>query len=311
MWNVARILCPIDFSDASQHALAQAIVIARFFQARITVLHVHSQAYLPVPAYGMLTDVGTLTLSSEDTERLREDVERFATPAREAGLAVSIVVEPGMPVSHILATAKTLPADLIVIGTHGASGFERLVLGSVTEKILRKATCPVLTVPPRTERTAAVPFKHIVCAIDFSETSLKALTTALSLAQEADAALTIVHVLEWPAPLPSETSDTMAAAPELGTGGVFDLERYRTRMEAEAAERLTMLIPAAAKEWCTPETRILHGKPWAEILAAATARQADLIVVGVRGRNPVDVMLFGSTANQLVRRATCPVLTTA
>lgn len=308
MWNVARILCPIDFSDASQHALAQAIVIARFFRARITVLHVHSQPYLPVPAYGMLTDVGTLALSPEDTQRLREDVERFAAPAREAGLAVSIVVEPGMPVSHILATAKTLPADLIVIGTHGVSGFERLVLGSVTEKVLRKATCPVLTVPPRTEQSAAVPFKHIVCAVDFSEASLKALTTALALAQEADAALTLVHVLEWPAP---QTSGTVPAAPELGTGGVFDLERYRTQLEAEAADRLKTLIPAGAKEWCTPETRILHGKPWAEILAAATARQADLIVIGVRGRNPVDVMLFGSTANQLVRRATCPVLTTA
>lgn len=309
MWNVARILCPIDFSEASRHALDEAIVIAQFFNARMTVLHVHSQAYLPVPAYGMPTDVGTLTLSPEDTDRLRQDVEQFVTPARAAGLAVSIVVEPGMPVSHILATAKALPADLIVIGTHGLSGFERLVLGSVTEKVLRKATCPVLTVPPRAEGSAAVPFKHIVCAVDFSETSLKALTTALSLAQEADAELTLVHVLEWPS---LTTHDIMtAASPELGTAGVFDFERYRTLLEADAAERLKTLVPAGAKEWCTPETRILHGKPWAEILSAATARHADLIVLGVRGRHPIDVMLFGSTANQLVRRATCPVLTTA
>lgn len=308
MWNVARILCPIDFSEASRHALDQAMVIARFFNARVTVLHVHSQAYLPVPAYGMLTDVGTLTLSPDDTARLRQDVEQFVAPARAAGPEMSIVVEPGTPVSHILAHAKTLPADLVVIGTHGVSGFERLVLGSVTEKVLRKATCPVLTVPPRAEGSAAVPFKHLLCAVDFSETSLKALTTALALAQEADAALTLVHVLEWPAPTASGAMPV--AAPELGTGGVFDLERYRTHLEAEAAERLETLVPAGAKQWCTPQTRILHGKPWAEILAAATARHADLIVLGVRGRNPIDLMLFGSTANQLVRRATCPVLTT-
>lgn len=308
MWNVTRILCPIDFSEASRHALDQAVVVAQFFNARITVLHVHSQPYLPVPAYGMLTDVGTLTLSPDDTERLRRDVEQFAAPARGAGVRVSVAIEPGMPVAHILATAKVLPADLIVIGTHGMAGFERLVLGSVTEKVLRKASCPVLTVPPRVEGSAAVPFKHIVCAVDFSEASLKALTTALALAQEADAELTLVHVLEWPAP--ATASAMQAAAPELGISGAFDLEGYRTVLEAEAATRLKELLPAGVQQWCTPKTRILHGKPWAEILAAASAGHADLIVLGVRGRNPIDVMLFGSTANQLVRRATCPVLTT-
>lgn len=309
MWNVSRILCHIDFSDASRHALDQAIVVARFFDAPISVLYVYSQPFLPVPAYGMLTDVGTLTLSPEDTDRLRSDVEQFVAPARMAGLQVNIAVEPGLPATRILATAKTLPADLIVLGTHGVSGFERLVLGLVTEKILRKATCPVLTVPPRAEGSAVVPFKHILCVVDFSETSLKALATALSLAQEADAELTVVHVLEWPAP--ATPGVTTPATPELGASGVFDLERYRAVLEADAGERLKALLPAGVQEWCTPETRVLHGKPWAEILAAASARHADLIVLGVRGRNPIDLMLFGLTANQTVRRATCPVLTTA
>lgn len=309
MWNVSRILCPIDFSEASRHALDQAIVIARFFDARIIVLHVYNQAFLPVPGYGMPTDVGAITLTAEDAQRLQRDVAQFAAPAGTAGLEVSIAVEPGMPVARILATATALPADLIVIGTHGVSGFERLVLGSVTEKILRKATCPVLTVPPRTEKSAAVPFKHIVCAVDFSDASLKALTTALSLAQEADAELTVVHALEWPAT--TTPADFTSAAPELGTGGAFDLEGYRTVLQAEAAQRLVALLPADIREWCTPDTQILHGKPWAEILATAATRHADLIVMGVRGRNPMDLLLFGSTANQVVRRATCPVLTTA
>lgn len=309
MWNVSRILCPIDFSEASRHALDQAVIVARFFDARVTVLHVYNQAFLPVPAYGMLTDVGALTLSPEETERLAHDVERFIAPARARGVDLTTVVEPGLPASHIVAVSKALPADLIVIGTHGTSGFERLVLGSVTEKVLRKATCPVLTVPPRAEGSSVVPFKHIVCAVDFSDASLKALATALALAQEADATLTLVHVLEWPA---STTSSAVAApVPELGTGGVFDLERYRAMLESEAAMRLDALLPAGVRQWCTPETRVLHGKPWAEVLAAASARHADLIVLGVRGRNPVDLMLFGSTANQIVRRASCPVLTTA
>ena len=88
---------------------------------------------------------------------------------------------------------------LIVIGTHGAGGFEHLVLGSVTEKVLRRATCPVLTVPPRARTTAKLPFKRILCPLDFSESSLAALDFAFSLAQQGDAELTILHVFEWPA----------------------------------------------------------------------------------------------------------------
>jgi nucleotide-binding universal stress UspA family protein len=85
---------------------------------------------------------------------------------------------------------------LIVMGTHGTSGFQHLVLGSVTERVLRKAACPVLTVPPRAHATSRIPFSRLLCAIDFSESSLVALQFALSLAEESDARLTMLHVLE-------------------------------------------------------------------------------------------------------------------
>ncbi|MGE3511751.1 MAG: universal stress protein [Vicinamibacterales bacterium] len=307
MLNISRVLCPIDFSEASRHAFEQAVIVSRFFEARLAVLHVYNQVFLPVPGLAMPAYGGEVPLSDSELAQLRQSAEAFAAPARSAGLTVDVTVEPGQPVAHILRRAREDRADLLVLGTHGTSGFEHLVLGSVTEKVLRKASCPVLTVPPRAASAAAVPFRHILCAVDFSECSLAALDAALSFAQEADAELTLLHVLDWPiheAPVPA------VAAPEAGVPGpVFDLTGYRQMLEKDAANRLTTLVPAGARDWCTPRTRVVHGTPHVAILQAAADDGADLVVLGVRGRTALDLMLFGSTTNQVVRRATCPVLT--
>lgn len=308
MLNITRVLCPVDLSEASRHALEQATILAGWFGARLTVLHVYTQVFLPASGLATPGYVGDVVLSPDEEARLVAQVEQFAAPARVHGLDVDVIVEPGSPVPRILARAHEVPVDLIVMGTHGATGFERLVLGSVTEKVLRKSSCPVLTVPPRALATSAVPFKHILCAVDFSESSITALGAALSVAQEADADITIVHVVDWPVhdtPPPSITG-----VPDVAAGAmVFDLEGYRRVLESDAIHRLGALVPGDAREWCTPRTRVLHGKPHVELLREAAEAHADLIVIGVRGRNPLDLMLFGSTANQVVRQATCPVLT--
>jgi nucleotide-binding universal stress UspA family protein len=80
-------------------------------------------------------------------------------------------------------------------------------------------------------------------------------------------------------------------------------------LETDAKERLDGLVTDDARNWCSAETRVAHGKPYREILCAAAEGQSDLIVLGVRGRGGLDLALFGSTANQVVRHATCPVLT--
>ena len=108
-----------------------------------------------------------------------------------------------------------MAADLVVMGTHGRSGFERLVLGSVTERVLRKSACPVLTVPKGIPDVATPPvlFNRIVCAVDFSDCSMHALNYAMSLAQEADAHLTVVHVIELPPDVPREVHENVLAGP--------------------------------------------------------------------------------------------------
>jgi nucleotide-binding universal stress UspA family protein len=156
----------------------------------------------------------------------------------------------------------------------------------------------VLTAPRRQEELpheAGVLFKQILCPVDFSEVSLHAVEHALSLAKVSDAGLTLVHVLEG---FEDETTPTTFSIPE-----------YRRLREQDAQQGLKKLIPADASSWCRPETVVVVGKSYREIRRLAEQKHADLIVMGVHGRNPVDLMLFGSTTHHVVRESTCPVLT--
>lgn len=156
-------------------ACDRAIVIAALYKARITALHVLSPIFLAVP--GMATSSSGGSVAESEIERLRKETADRFEAASAAGVELDILVDVGQPAARILNRATSLPADLIVMGTHGTGGFERLVLGSVTEKVLRKAACPVLTVPPRAHATSQLPFKRLLCAVDFSDSSLTALPT--------------------------------------------------------------------------------------------------------------------------------------
>jgi nucleotide-binding universal stress UspA family protein len=299
--TLTHILCPIDLSDASTHALEQAAAIAGWYHAKLTVLHVHvPRPAVAVDPYGVLAppDPG-----SAEMVRVRAAAHAAAVPAIDSKADFEIVVEIGDPTVQILARAGRLGTGMLVMGTHGASGFQHLVLGSVTEKVLRSARCPVLTVPPRMPAAAALPFQRILCPIDFSDSSLSALEWAWSLAQEAGASVTLLHVIEWP-------WDEPPAPPfeKLPGHEARQLVAYRKAAEASARHQLQSLVPDNLRDRCPSEPLVRHGKAHREVLAAAEGH-ADLIVMGVHGRNVVDLALFGSTTNQVVRRASCPVLT--
>ena len=198
MTDVRRILCPIDFSEASRAALDQAASIAEWFGAAITAVHVSSPArVIEGPLLFAALPVGDV--SDTPASRAQRALIECVRPLRDRGLAVdAVVVEDSDVDGRILAIAKTVSTDLLVIGTHGRTGLDWLIVGSVTDKILRHATCPVLTVPPSATHRARPPFKRLLCPIDFSEPSLEALRFAVPLAEEGDARLTLLHVLPDP-----------------------------------------------------------------------------------------------------------------
>jgi nucleotide-binding universal stress UspA family protein len=296
--EISRILCPIDFSEPSRRALEHAVAFARWYEAKVVALHVFTSQLLPV-AGAEFGGYSTALPPAVKAEDVIEEAKRFCQPL-SAGIASEIVVRQGNPVSEILQQAEQMSADLLVIGTHGRSGFERLFLGSVTEKVLRKAPCPVLTVPPSTERALGQPvlFKTILCPLDFSPSSTRALKYALSLAKEADARLTLLHVIE-----------SSLESAHVGDLAHFTVGEYGRHVQNDAFTRLRAAIPAEARVWSTPEEFVTMGKAYREILRVATETDAELIVMGVQGRGTVDLMLFGSTTNEVIRRACCPVLT--
>jgi nucleotide-binding universal stress UspA family protein len=305
MAEITRILCPIDFSETSRHALEQAFAFARWYRARVTVLHVLNVPLPPViPMPGLAVPTATVPddLSAPPPlrpEDLAEEARRFSGSIHGADRnRMDIVVVEGRAVPEILRRAEQLPADLLVMGTHGRSGFEALFLGSVTEKVLRSTHVPVLTVPPAVERAEAVTYKTILCPIEFSDASIRALEYALTLAKESGARLILLHVVEL-----------LAEASQLRELSHFTVPEYQRYLEEDARARLESAVPEDARVWCTPEERVVSGKAYRVILDLAEQEKAEVIVMGVHGKGALNRRLFGSTTHHVIREARCPVLT--
>jgi nucleotide-binding universal stress UspA family protein len=295
MIEIRRILCPMDFSATSRHALEHAVAVGRWYGSHITAVHVISPAFVPGPPIVFTGFPGPMP-ADVDRSAIEAKLREWLQPATEAGLQTDILLVDGNPAPRILECATSLPADLIVVGTHGLGGVERFLLGSVAERVLRKAPCPVLTVPPRSTSKAKLPYKRLLCPVDFSDPSLAAFQFVVSLAKVSDAHLTILHVFDWP-PHDEPLFER------------FDTPEFRRLVEGEARGRLEALVTDDLRTWCTPATKIGYGKPYRQILEVAEAERSDLIVIGVQGRNALDLTMFGSTTNHVVRRASCPVLT--
>jgi nucleotide-binding universal stress UspA family protein len=292
MTKITHVLCPIDFSEFSRHAVDHAVAIARSYRARLTVLFVAAvRPELELPA---------IPMSDEDRAQVIAQMRRFVSHV-SSDVAIEVRVEEGFTVhEEVLRQAELIGADLLVVGSHGRSGFERLLLGSVTERLLHKAQCPTLVVPRRAadvDPDAPVQFQRILCPVDFSESSNRALAYAIDLADETGAHLTVVTVIEIPPELREPP------APE----GI-DVDRVRAAAEADCLQRLRHLIPESARRRGTVETGVREGAAYREILKLAVEGHADLIVMGVHGRGAIDLVVFGSNTARVIRAADCPVL---
>jgi len=293
-----HIVCPVDFSEPSRHGMTLAFAVARWFGARLTLLYVH-QFGPSLIGVGPAAVPSQPTLLSDDERRTLTATLRTFGRVDDAspGMVDTVVVEDMSVAGGILDRATELNADLVVIGTQGRSRLERFGLGSVAEAVLRKASSPVLAVPPHVPGGALsdpAAIRHVLCPLDFSTHSIDALPQALLWASKAGARVTALHVAE--------------ISPELAAPPLPEFEAYRDRVVSDARRHLADAVRNAAPQ-APIEQRLAVGRPAVEILRYAADHQADLIVMGIRGRSQIDMAFFGSTTNRVVRQATCPVLT--
>ncbi len=278
-----NILLPTDFTNASKIALVYARAFAHDYGSKVFITHAvtpNPPVFLPMEPIPPDMDAEWNDAQLELAKLLQQDSLR--------DIAHKGILERGQLWNVLEGAIQRHDIDLIILGSHGRHGLKKLVLGSGAEQIFRQATCPVLTVGPKVPEphAEAVAFKNIVFATDFSTGSLKALPYALSLAEEYQASLTLLHVMPL---VPMQ---------------------HQVYVSGGMKKRLEELIPPDARDWCQPAVVVSFEFPAEGILHLAAAQSADLIVMGVHKRAPrASSHLPWAIAYEVVCHAACPVLT--
>jgi nucleotide-binding universal stress UspA family protein len=293
MIEIKFILCPLDFSEFSIRAYRHALSLSEHYRAKLVAQHV-----VEIWRHPSVSFAATANLYDEYCQALRgsgrEQLQEFVKKHTYNEIQSELVVTEGSAADLILSFAQERKMDLIVMGTHGLRGFDRLMLGSVTDRVMRAASCPVLAVrePPHDivaagqERHNPHRLNRILACADFSEDSGLALNYAFSAAAEYDAELTLLHVLEK-VPSAAKTEEAIA----------------------EATEQLNKLIPPERRNAPKIKTAVCIGKPYQKIVQFAQEQQIELLTMGVRGRGALDLAVFGSTTYRVMQLGPCPVLT--
>jgi len=279
-----NVLFATDFSPVSEAAFLYAESVARRYGSKLIVGHVISPMETRmVPPEGW----GACQQALEDAA----NVQMGELELRLRRLPHECTIRHGLVWDAVSDLIGEKAADLVVLGTHGRSGLGRFLMGSVAEEVFRQAPCPVMTIGPKVLARAPeeAEFKHIVLATDLDPKS-RALAYALSLAQEFQALLTIVHTASPSTQKPEEMD----------------------RIVKECTEDLRALVEPEAELWCTPEYVVKFGSPAHGILEVAAEKQADLIVLGARsaeGHLGAATHAVAAIAHTVVSQAHCPVLT--
>lgn len=284
--EIKNVLFATDFSPAADAAIPYVAEIVRRFGAKLHALHVRP------PVINPMTEPATWPVL-ERAAMAEANAQREALRAALPGIKPEVMIEEG-DFWHILKSIiERQRIDLIVLGTRGRSGAAKFFLGSKAEEILREVPCAALTIGPHAHEKSphGGGFTEILYATDFSPTSASAASYAISLAQEFQAHLTLLHVIA------EEKSGDLVHAAELA---------------GSAGRLLRKSVPPEAEMWCESHFAVEYGPAAEKILEVAKRRKADLIVLGVcrpSGFPGAATHLPMATAHQVVSRAECPVLT--
>jgi nucleotide-binding universal stress UspA family protein len=291
MITIQRILCPTDLSSESDEALRYAVALASAYKAKLFLFHCSKISLGKKNEHARQPDrqkepmfTGSLAPHLGLTEFCDLDWE---------GIVAEKIDDVG---KAIVDEAEKQKIDLIVMRSRRRS-LSAILLGSTAETVCRTAHCPVLVTHPSEREwvgfsTGEIDLKRILVAYDFSPDAEVALKYGLSLAQEYQTELHLLHVL-----LKAEKGD-----PQLAWSRKADGEY------TGAARKLQSAIPREAFLWCKTFSAVCWGKPFEEVLSYAKERDIDLICLGASGNDFTLDKLFGSNVDRILRQAPCPVL---
>ncbi len=296
MTTINRILYATDLSATSEAAWSEARRLGRLFDAEIVILHVVTppvvfpvEGYFPPDLYQEY-----LRSAQHDAER---GLDRLLGSVAGSGLKVRLRLEEGPPAPRILDIASQEAADILVVGTHSRTGLRRAMLGSIADRMVRQARCPVLTARPQPDAAPPVQIRRICYATDFSPTARAAWSWVVAIAGAANAEVDLVHVTFEPVAdrhMPAEMTGRMARF--LREQGHMEVERFLQRSTLPRERIHVHLSP---------------GVPGEQIVHRALERAADLIIMGTHGWSGVVRWVLGSVAHYVIQTAPCPVLTIA
>ena len=286
--QIKRILCPTDFSEPSGHALRYAFMVAQRYGATLSLVHV-IEPLSPVPGLALDTKIA-LEERPNLLDRVQTLLEESVPEDMEGKIEIKTVVRRGASFFEIIQAAREEETDLIVIATEGHTGLSHLLLGSTTERVVRKAPCPVLSFR-QPEDPTLMDIKKILFPTDFSDFAEYALDYAVALAQDFNAELYMFYVEAGLPYIPDEA----------------DLD-FPTQEEIEQHAKQQMTAQIEKRAGITARRFVGRGMPSEEICDFAKAHEIDLVVMATHGHTGLKHMLLGSTTERVVRLAPCPVL---
>lgn len=300
MLQIRTILHPTDFSAGARAALGHALHLARQHEARLHILHV-------APTFGNDPLRGAFDASVDEETFYRHlwqeaDVQMqsalgaFGEPDR-ADVEIQRVHSRGnAPGPVIVEYAEDQRVDLIVMGTHGRRGFREMLLGSVTQEVVRRVQCPVLTIRVQEDETTRVDgIARLLVPVDFSASSRQAVVYAKELAALYAAELDLLHVVGVP------------RNPELYDQSFPLFDEVKTNVVAASMQGLERLMSETPGPDVPASCHVRTGYPAREILLFAEEHRADMVVMATHGLTGFQHFLFGSVAEKIVQRAPCPV----
>jgi nucleotide-binding universal stress UspA family protein len=288
-----RILVPTDFSPPSDAALTYGHSLAAAFGSTVHLLHVMDNVFLsPVVADPHDPKATALRTLEDRIKGIGHGGVRF----------VPVIETSDDPANEIVTYARTEDVDLIVMGTRGRTGMAHLFMGSVAERVVQTASCPVLTLHglPRAAGTPNLGVRRILVPTDFSEPSDSALGCARIVARRLGASIHLLHVLEEVMPAGALGSEVFVA----------ESPGSRTARLNDARDRLARRIGGNDRTRIRATFEVIFGSDTRTIADYAADNDYDLIVMGTHGRRGIGHMITGSVAEAVVRIAACPVMTT-